>query len=241
MAVIEQTQTDPAMTRAISPRVAGWGGIFFVVIVVLQNLTRGAVAPQNDAPIPQVLEYFAQHRTLDLLLCTSFALGAVGLALFLGGLMSKIAVGPARSWAYMGFAGAVGVIALFSTLVGTETALSVAANRPQPSLGAMDALWSLHNGIFAVLCLSIGVALGGLGLACVAHELLPRAFTWLAPIGGCLLAVGAIAAPLVADGSAPAVLGIMLIGFLIWLIVVAFVGVRLIREAEVAAVRRPDQ
>ncbi len=53
----------------------------------------------------------------------------------------------------------------------------------------MSALWALHNSVFTVLLLFIGIALLGLGRAGVAAGITPRAFAWLAPLGTGLLAV----------------------------------------------------
>ncbi len=176
-----------------------------------------------------MLNYYADHRSVSVVLSATFVLGGACLAAFLGGAMRRLAAGPRPAWAFTGFAGAIGIIALFSTVVGTESALSVVAARPAPSLGAVDALWALHNGVFAVLLLSIGIALIGLARAGSAAGITPRAFDWLAPMGFVLLALGAATGPLHAAGDAMALFALGGIGFLIWLAFLATTGARLIR------------
>jgi hypothetical protein len=215
---------------AASSRAAGWGGLAFVVVVMIQNLVRATTAPLNNAPTAKVLAHYSQHSPVEMLLSVTFVVSGAGIALYVGGMARRLVDGPAPAWAYTGFAGALGVIALFSTLVGSEAALVGAGHRPHPNFGTIDALWLLHNAIFAVLDLSIAVALLGLGLAAVSAGLAPRVFSWLAPLGAALLAIGAAGAPVLADGSDMVFMAVALVGFVIWLAFVAVTGARLLRE-----------
>jgi len=125
--------------------------------------------------------------------------------------------------------GAAGIVALFSTVVAVEIALSTVAEQASPTAGAVQTLWVSHNSVFSILDLSIAAALLGLGLASVSAGVAPRVFRWLAPTGAVLLGIGAWASPVIVDGSAMPVMGLSLIGFLIWLAFVAATGARLIR------------
>lgn len=226
------TTTEQGSDRAGGlTRAGGWGAITFVVIVILQNVLRGTVAPQNDATAADVVQYYADHRGLEVLLTALFVISGIGLALFLGAVMSRLAGGAHRSWAFTGFAGAIGVIALFSTVVGIESALVAVSRGAEPSLAGADALWALHNGVFSVLELSLAIALLGLGRAGAGEGMTPPAFSWIAPVGGGLLAIGAAASPLLADGSAMPLMGLALVGFLAWLVFLLTTGIRLVHPA----------
>jgi hypothetical protein len=221
------------LSPADAPRQAtGWAALAFVAIVVVQNLIRGAVAPQNNASMSDVVDYYVHHRPLEVLLSVTFVASGCALAIVLGGLLHLASAGPDRAWAYTGFAGGVGIFVLFSTMIGVDAALVGVARGAQPD-GAVNALWALHNAIFAVLDLSIAVALFGLGRVAVARGLAPRPFSWLAPAGAGLLAIGAFGAPLLADGSVMPMMYVAVVGFLVWLAFLVAVGVRSLTGAGV--------
>jgi hypothetical protein len=157
-------------------------------------------------------------------------LSGIGLAVFLGGSIRRLAAGDRPAWAYTGAVGAIGIMGLFAVLVAAEEALSVVAAGTDPSLASIDALWALHNSIFTVLLLSIGVALLGLARAGVAAGITPRVFEWLAPAGFVLLAVASAAGPFIAAGDANGVFGLGAAGFLIWLAFLVTTGLRLVRS-----------
>lgn len=223
------TRTPRRGLGDISARLAGIGGIGFVVTVVLQNLIRGASAPANGASSREVLTHYADHRAVTFVLVATFALGGVGLATFLGGAMRRLLASECRGWALTGFVGGIGIMALFSVLVGTEQSLTVVAGLDHPNVGAIEALWALHNSVFTVLFLSIAVALLGLSRAGVAAGITPRAFERLGPVGSALLLVAALGGPSIAAGDTMALFGIGAIGFLIWLAFLVTTGTRLIR------------
>jgi hypothetical protein len=214
----------------IKARAAGIGALAFAAIVVLQNVVRGASAPANDATGAQVLAHYADHRAITVILATTFVLGAVGLAVFLGGSMRRLLDGGRPGWAFTGAIGAVGIMTVFAVLLGTEEALSVVATGNEPNLASIDALWALHNSVFTVLLLSVGVALLGLGRAGVAAGITPPVFERLAPAGCALLALASAAGPFIAAGDAMPVFGLGALGFLIWLAFLATTGRRLVRS-----------
>jgi hypothetical protein len=218
----------------IRPRLAGIGALGFVGIVVAQNIVRGGSSPAMDAPASEVLAHYADHRSLTAALVASFVVSATSLAVFLGGALRRLTAGARSAWAYTGYAAAVAVIALFAIVVGSEQALSVLAQGDDPNLGAVEALWALHNSIFTVNHLMVAVALLGLARAGVAAGITPRIFDRLAPVGAVLLGVSAMAGPFIAAGEAMPVFGIGLIGFVTWLAFLTATGVRLVRSRPVA-------
>jgi hypothetical protein len=146
--------------------------------------------------------------------------------------MRRLLASERRGWALTGYVGGVGIMALFAIVVGAEQALSVVATRGQPSLGAIEALWALHNSVFTVLDVFIAAALIGLSRAGIAAGITPAAFRRLAPVGAAMLLVGALAGPSIAAGDAMPLFGVAGIGFLIWLAFVATTGLRLVRSRE---------
>ncbi len=230
--------TAPRVRRAlgdITSRAAGFGALAFVGIVILQNVLRGSSSPSSGASSDEVLSHYADHRSLTFVLLGTFVLGGTGLAVFLGGAMRRLLAGTRPAWAYTGLAGGVAIMALFAVMVGTEQALSIVADGATPDAGAVDALWALHNSVFTVLWLSIGVALLGLARAGVAAGITPAAFDRLAPVGFALLAMGAVAGPATAAGDAMPIFGLGLIGFVVWLAFLATTGLRLVRSQAVTA------
>ncbi|MFM2078263.1 MAG: hypothetical protein RJA49_2153 [Actinomycetota bacterium] len=216
----------------ISARLAGAGGITFAAIVMLQNILRGATSPGNGASNAELLTHYADHRGITFVLVGTFVLSGAGLALFLGGAMRRMLAGERRGWALTGFVGAVGIMAVFAVVVGTEQALSVVATRNQPSPAAMEALWALHNSVFTVLDLFIAAALLGLSRAGIAAGITPRAFARLAPVASAMLMVGSIAGPSIAAGDAMPLFGVAGLGFAVWLAFLTTTGIRLVRSSE---------
>ena len=212
-------------------RLTGAAAIGFAVVVVAQNFIRGGSAPANDASTDEVVSYYADHRAITFVLAASFVIGGACLAVFLGGAVRRLVAGPRPAWAYTGLVGGIGIIALFSVLVACENALSVVAHGTHPDAGAVDALWALHNSVFTVLLIWIGVALFGLARAGVAAGITPPAFDRLAPVGAALLVVSAVAGPAIAAGEAMAFFGLGALGFVIWLAFLVATGRRLVSSA----------
>jgi hypothetical protein len=215
----------------IGARLAGLGALAFVAIVVVQNLVRGGSAPANGASGGEVLAYYADHRATTFLLVATFVLSGAGLATFLGGAMRRLLAGGRPGWAIAGGVGAAGMLALFAVIVACEQALSVLATGDRPDVGAIEALWTLHNSAFTVLYVLLAVTMLGLARAGVAAGLTPRVFERLAPAGATLLAAGAIAGPAIAAGDAMPVFALAGLGFLVWLAFLTTTGLRLVRGA----------
>jgi hypothetical protein len=233
-APLDRTSNRPS--GDIPARVAGIGALVFVGSVIAQNVLRGSSAPGNGADAQEVLTHYADHRATTFVLVALFVAGAAGLTTFLGGAVRRMVAGPRSAWAYAGLVGAVGILALFGMLVASEQAVTVVAHGATPDTGAIAALWALHNSVFAVLLLMIGVALLGLSRAGVAAGITPPVFDRIGPIGSALLAVGALAGPAIAGGDAMALFGVSVIGFVLWLAFLVTTGLRLVRsDRQVAA------
>jgi hypothetical protein len=220
---LAQVHPAPSLAR---DRLTGWSAITFAVVVLVQNVLRASVAPLNGARLPDVVDYYSTHRATETLLSLTFVGSGIALTVFLGGVL-RTADGPTRRWAFTGAVGGIGIVALFSTVVGLEAALVGVAGTGDAQ--AVAALWAAHNGIFAVLDLSIAVALFGLSRHTLATGASPSLFRWLAPAGSALLLVGAASAPLVVDGQSLVPFGVATVGFLVWMGFLLATGIRQLR------------
>jgi hypothetical protein len=228
------TASSSTVDRAVSNLapgriVGGIGGLAFAAVVILQNLLR-ASAPAAGAAPGDVISYYASHRGITAVLAVTFAISGVALAAFAGAMYDRLAHGRVRAAAFAGLVGIAGIVASFSLVVATDVALSVYVGTGGASLDTTQALWIVHNSVFAVLFLSIGIAVAGLSAAASAEGLLGAIWRPIGAIGGLLLAVGAGAAPAIADGSK--VMLVSLAGFLAWLAFVLAASVALLRESK---------
>jgi hypothetical protein len=214
-----------------APSAAGLGGLAFVALVVLQNLARGATAPPAGAPVAEILAHYASHRAVEQALLVTFVLGAAGLALFVGGALDRLARAGAGGLAQTFLLGAGGIVALFAAMVATEVALLAATARPGPDPAVVATLWTMHDGLFAILATMIAIATLALAVAGARTGLVPRAFRWLGPAAAALLTLGTIAGPQVAAGGARWATALSGIGFLGWLALVTAASLRLLRPA----------
>ena len=214
----------------IKARIAGIAAIAFVISVVIQNIVRGSSAPANDASGAEVLAYFTDHRATTFVVVGAFVVNAAAIATFLGATMRRLLAASRPAWAITGCVAAVGVITLFGMVVATEQAMSVIATQDQPSVGAIEALWALHNSVFTVLYIALAIALTGLARAGTAAGVTPAIFDRLAPVGGALLAIGSVAGPAIAAGDAMPLFGLAGLGFLVWLAFLLTTGLRLVRS-----------
>jgi hypothetical protein len=227
--VAPASTTGRSVTGDLSTRAAGCGALTFAVTVIAQNLIRGATAPGNGASPALVLSHFSGHGTISFVLAATYVVGGIGMAVFLGGVLRPLLAGGRPGWAVTGVVGAVCIMAVFGLVVAAEQALTLAAHLDHPSIGAIQALWVLHNSIFTILDLSIAVALMGLARAATAAAMTPKAFDRLAPLGAAMLLVGTIAGPAIAVGHAMARVAVTGLGFLIWLAFLIVTGLRLVR------------
>jgi hypothetical protein len=104
------------------------------------------------------------------------------------------------------------------------SARDVLANSPELA----QVLWTLHNAVFTINLVAVGTALVGFGRAAASARLIP---TWMGPvttIGGGLLIASALPAVAVVEGSPWMAVG--LLGFLIWMVFLAFAGIALLRR-----------
>lgn len=220
---------DAPSRSDLGRRAAGVGAIGFATLVIAQNVLR-ASAPQPGADLDEVVTYFSDHRTVTVVLLTTFIASLACLTMFIGGTLRQLLDSRRRGWAIFGWVGASSIIALFASVMASEQAMTVVASGSNPDSSAVSALWAFHNSVFTVNLMFIGIALLGLSRATIAAGLTPRAFRYLAPIGAALLAAGTLAGPYIAAGDAMPVFGVSVLGFVVWLAFLVTTGTRLVRS-----------
>ena len=222
---------ERATTAHLGPahRIGGFAGIAFVVVVIAQNLVRGATFPANDAPTADIIDFYRSHRGIDGLLAILFVVSAIALALYGGALTARLRGAETDAPRLAGLIGVIGIFALFSMVEASDLALSSYVHRGAPAPSSVALLWTLHNAIFAVLLVAIAVALAGLTAASAAAGLIGSRWKEVGAIAAGALAITAAAASSVIDGGPIMALG--LLGFLAWLAFVAVSSAAMLRNA----------
>ena len=221
-------RTSLAARLAPAGIVGGIGGLVFAVSVVVQNLIRAKDLPADAASATKVIAFYGSHLGTTELLAALYAVGAVGLMFFLGALLSRLIDGAGRAPAIAGGFGAAGIVAMFTMTVASDIALAEYVHRGTPSSGAVAALWVLHNAVFGLLMVSIGIALVGLSAAAAGSGMLADAWKRIGTLGGLLLVVAGACTPAMVAGSK--VIAVGLVGFIVWLGFVVAAAVSLLRR-----------
>jgi hypothetical protein len=221
------TTEIPDRNFAPSGLIAGIGGLVFVGTVLVQNALR-AQFPANDAPAEEVVRYYADHRGVTVILAALFAVGAVGIATFLGGAVARAVRGSSRGLAIAGAVGGAAILGTFSVMVALDIAIAGYVHRGVPDSSVVEGLWVLHNSVFGVLQAALGVTLASLTSACAASGLLSPKWKTVGIVGGALLLVSAATTPAIVDGSPTMFIGVL--GFIVWLAFVATTSVKMLRS-----------
>lgn len=221
------TDSDQVGSLAPAGLVGGTGGLAFVISVIVQNGLRAGF-PANDANAARVAAYYGGHRGVSLALAVLFPIGALGLAAFLGAMLARLGRGHHQAAAYGGAFGAAGIVAAYTMLVATDLAIAGYVHRGSPAPDVVDGLWVLHNAIFGVLLVSIGIALAGLSAAASVSGLIAEWWKALGLVGAALLLAAAATTPAIIDAGPTLFIG--LAGFLVWIAFVIVSSVRLLRR-----------
>lgn len=236
MPTAPSTNARPAPPLAPPGAVGGIGGLAFVASVIAQNALRAGFPP-NDASAVRVAAYYADHRGVTIALAVLFPIGALGLAAFLGALLSRIGDGDHRAAAYAGAFGAAGIVGTYTMLIASDLGLAGAVHRGDPAADIVSGLWVFHNAVFGVLLTSIGIALAGLSAASAASGLLGEWWKRAGLLGAVLLLVASATTPLIIDASPTMAIG--LVGFLVWIGFVTVAAIKLLRTTS-AGTAHPD-
>jgi hypothetical protein len=219
-----------AAQRAVNAdHVAGWLGVGFAALLVVQNALRAAGAPANDAPASDVLRYVdSAQGTLSILLAL-FVPGLLALFGFVSGLLARARrLGYDSAWSTFGLIGVILIGGMFAASNAIEAALVASAPQLAADPSLVSLLWHFHTATFALNFAAIGAALLGLSRVSLAIGLISRPVALLALVGAGLLFAGAIPVVSVAAGSAW--FYVALPGFGLWIVWLVATGVGLIRQ-----------
>ena len=204
-------------------------GLGFTTTVVIQNALRGR-APQVQASVDEITKFYNDNRVAEGALVALFVVGAFCLARFIGGLWTRLdrESDTVRRSARTGVIGGAAILALFTAMVACEIALVVGSDNTELA-STVAPMWLLHNSIFSVLSLFVGVALFGLSRASAAAGLISSRIKGIAVAGAALLAGSTAFAPITVDHFGPLSL-VSLVGFLGWLTFLVAVSLRIRRD-----------
>ena len=210
--------------------VAGLSGLTFLVLLVFQNLVKAVLSPPNDAG-PADLDRLAHADAWTVhLFAATYVIGFLALLLFAAGLSRWCAARDERAelWGRLGQSSAVVVAVLFALVNVAQLTLVADRDLLAGDRGLQHLIWTLHNAVFTLNMVAIGGMLLGLGRAAHLAGLTPR---WMGPVApvGCLLLCLAVV-PAVAEIHGSPLLGVGLLGFLSWMLLLAVAGLGLLRR-----------
>lgn len=210
-------------------RLAGAAGIGFASLIVLGNVLLVPVGlPLAGAPTSEATAFFSANDGLRALaaglgpltwtLATVFAAGALGV-------IWRSERERGEAWSLVGFAGMLLQNGTFTAVIATRLALGQTAGDDS---SATTALWSLHDGFFALNGTFLALALTGLSIGGLRAGLIHRWHARAGLLAAALQFTSATLGSLVIAEEGP--LGLIgLAGWLIWVAWLVWYGVTLLR------------
>lgn len=226
----ETTSVSDRFTVASSALLTGISGLVFVLLVIIENVFFLRAAPLADASSDEISTFYAGNETQVAIALALVALNIPILLSFAAGFVARLAraadgVMPVSG--RVGYAGAIGMAAVFAAVSATHAVLVANADAlgSEPVLTQM--IWDLHSALFAFNSVVLGTALAAFAWAGREMRLTPGWFGYVGLAGGAaLIFSGAMVVPGM-DGSPLALVG--LFGFLFWLFWLAFASIQLLR------------
>ncbi|WP_245571196.1 hypothetical protein [Catelliglobosispora koreensis] len=187
-------------------------------------------SPPYDAPIEDVLAYYAANRDAVAIESGLVALYLPLLLVFLTGLHGLVERrgGAGTDWSRLSLAAGATLSAIFVLVNVLQIGLALSADglaEPTPAFGL---IWQIHAAAYALALPMLGTTCIGSALATHASGLTPAWQRLLGLVGGSLLLVAGVGNLAIADGSPLIFVG--LLGFVAWLVWVLVTGVRLVRS-----------
>ena len=224
----QNTATPPARGWFVRGRLVGAAAIAFVVSVVVENAVLAVTgAPTFDAPIEEVLAYYAANRDSVAIASGLVALYLPLLLVFVTGLHGLVERrdGAGADWSRLALAAGAALSAIFVLVNVMQIGLALSAGEPTPEF---ELVWQVHAAAFALALPTLGTTFIGAALAAHASGLTPAWQRLLGLVGGSLLLAAGLGNLAIADGSALIFVG--LLGFAAWLVWLLATGVRLVRS-----------
>jgi hypothetical protein len=227
----QQTATALARSGFDRGRLVGAAAIAFVVLVVMENAMFAATGAQSyDAPIEEVLAYYAANRDSVAIISGFVALYLPLLLVFVTGLHGLVERrgGAGADWSRLAVAAGATLSAIFVLVNVLQIGLVLSAGGLAEPTPTFELLWQVHAAAFALALPTLGTTFIGGALAAHASGLTPAWQRLLGLVGGSLLLAAGLGNLAIADGSTLIVVG--LLGFAAWLVWLLTTGVRLVRS-----------
>ena len=212
-------------------RLVGAAAIAFVVSVVMENAVFAVTgAPTFDAPVEEVLAYYAANRGSVAIASGLVALYLPLLLVFGTGLHGIVERrgGAGADWSRLALAAGAALSAVFVLVNVLQIGLVLSAGGLAAPTPEFALVWQLHAAAFALALPMLGTTSIGAALAAHASGLTPAWQRLLGLAGGSLLLAAGLGNLAIADGSPLIFAG--LLGFAAWLVWLLTTGVRLIRS-----------
>ncbi len=227
----ENAASTPSRSWFVRGRFVGAAAIAFAVLLLTENVLFAVTgSPPYDAPIEDVLAYYAANRDAVAIEAGLVALYLPLLLVVLTGLHGLVerrgAVGA--DWSRLALAGGATLSAIFVLVNVLQIGLALSADglaEPAPAFGL---IWQIHAAAYALALPMLGTTCIGSALATHASGLTPAWQRPLGLVGGSLLLVAGLGSLAIVGGSPLIFVG--LLGFVAWLVWVLVTGVRLIRS-----------
>ncbi|MEV1117157.1 hypothetical protein AB0I91_18960 [Actinosynnema sp. NPDC049800] len=227
----QDTATAPARSWFVRGRLLGAAAIAFVVSVVVENAVLAVTgAPTFDAPIDDVLAYYAANRDSVAIASSLVALYLPLLLVFATGLHGLVERrgGAGADWSRLAVAAGATLSAVFVLVNVLQIGLALSAVGLAEPTPAFELVWQVHAAAFALALPTLGATFIGAALAAHASGLTPAWQRLLGLVGGSLLLAAGLGNLAIADGSPLLYLG--LLGFAAWLVWLLATGLRLVRS-----------
>jgi hypothetical protein len=225
------TAATPARSSFVRGRLVGAAAIAFVVSVVMENAVFAvAGAPTFDAPIEEVLAYYAADRDSVAIASGLVALYLPLLLVFVTGLHGLVERrgGPGADWSRLAVAAGATLSAIFVLVNVLQIGLALSAGGLAEPTPAFELVWQAHAAAFALALPTLGTTVIGAALAAHASGLTPAWQRPLGLVGGGLPLAAGLGNLAIADGSPLIFVG--LLGLAAWLVWLLATGVRLVRS-----------
>ncbi|MEJ2852211.1 MULTISPECIES: hypothetical protein [unclassified Saccharothrix] len=227
----QDTATTPARSRPVRGRLVGAAAIAFVVAVVVENAVLAATGALSfDAPIEEVLAYYAANRDSVAIASGLVALYLPLLLVFVTGLHGLVERrgGAGADWSCLAVAAGAALSAIFVLVNVLQIGLALSAGGLAGPTPEFELVWRVHAAAFALALPTLGTTSIGAALATHASGLTPAWQRLLGLVGGSLLLAAGLGNLAIADGSPLLFVG--LLGFAAWLVWLLATGVRLVRS-----------
>jgi hypothetical protein len=153
------------------------------VILIAAGFAAPGSTPAPDAPLAQLVSYYAAHETGQLAAGATFSLGALLFLAFATTVVVTLRSGGGSSAAIVFcMAGAIVVVVGLTIEAGLELALGDVAKHLSPA--SLQAVHVLSNELIFTLTVGTSAFLIGAGLATMKTRVLPRWTGWLALVFG---------------------------------------------------------